>query len=432
MKPQRVVEEGSLRIEIYGGYGEIGGNCVVIRDGDRKLVFDNGVRFSVLRRYYRGRIQPLGTSELRDVRAIPPLSVFEDASAVYISHFHLDHLGLLGALPPETKVYVPSLGVLQTIEEWYRASPTWLAALPHRPYAEVTGVEPYREDENGVIPVPVSHSAFPSYALLYRGREKTVFYSGDLRVMGPLGGRLDTLRSIEEILGERGCDVALVEGTNIGSVETPITPDEFRSMLARILMESSLVVASIDPLDFELFVAVSEVTALSGRRLVVASPRLVSLLPHWLSAYPAAGSSLAVALELEGPPPQPAELVSLEQDVARDPGGYLLLQEPSNFLEALRRQRLWGSVFSDSIAVLTTPEPLEAESALEEEVLASWLCSLGVQIYRVRLSGHYYPHELGKIAKLVGPRKVVPIHTTRPSALARLFEKHMRGAEPSW
>ena len=87
-----------------------------MKDRDRKIIFDNGIRFQVLRRYYRERISPLGVNELRSIEAIPPLSVFEGADAVYMFHFHLDHLGLLGALPPGVRVHVPSIELLMVIE----------------------------------------------------------------------------------------------------------------------------------------------------------------------------------------------------------------------------------------------------------------------------------------------------------------------------
>jgi hypothetical protein len=62
LEPLYRLAQGSTSIEIYGGYREIGGNCIVIRDGDRKLVLDNGIRFSILRKYYRGGLQPLGVA----------------------------------------------------------------------------------------------------------------------------------------------------------------------------------------------------------------------------------------------------------------------------------------------------------------------------------------------------------------------------------
>ncbi len=419
MKPQHVVTEGSLVVEIYGGYGEVGGNCIVIRDKDRKIVFDNGIKFSVLRRYYRGRIQPLGLNELRKLGAIPPLEIFEDADAVYISHFHLDHLGLLGALPPGTKVYVPSINILETLEEWYRASPTWLAEVPHKLHTDVHEVTPYKEDELGVTPVPVSHSAYPSYALIYRGHDKTVFYSGDLRVSGPLGPRVNTLSNVENAICTESIDLALVEGTNIGDVETPMGPEEFRSIFNRILMESELVVVSIDSLDFEMLTTISELALLSNRTVVVASARIVDILPQWLESFEFINNlELALSMELEKPSPIPVQYASMDQDILKNPEKHLLIQEPTGFLEMIRQMRLWGTELpSETTAILTTPEPLEAESELEERILASWLYSLGIQVYRLRFSGHYYPHELKKILKVIKPQRLIPIHTKHPELM---------------
>lgn len=422
MKPQQTLTEGSITLEVYGGYGEIGGNCIVIKDRDRKIVFDNGIRFQVLKKYYRGRIQPLGINELRDIGAIPPLSVFEGIDALYISHFHLDHLGLLGALPPATRVYVPSISILETIEEWYEATPTWLAELPHKIHTDVVELKPHQEDKLGVTPVPVSHSAYPSYALVYNGYDKTVFYSGDLRVGGPLGPRINTTQNIGKALGSGSTDIVLLEGTNVGGVETPIGPEEFRSILSKVLMGGGLAMISIDPLDFELLTAISELASLNGRTVVISSSKLVDVLPQWFSSEFNSGDlKLAVAAELEKPPLAPADYVSLSRDVLKDPGSFLLVQEPIGFLEMLRHMRIWGEELpGGATAVLTTPEPLEVESEVEEKTLAYWLYSLGIQVYRARLSGHYYPHELKTILDTIKPRKIIPIHTRSPSLVLNL------------
>jgi len=210
MKPQLTISEESLTVEIYGGYGEVGGNCILVRDRDRKIIFDNGIRFQVLRKYYRGRIQPLGINELRSIGAMPPLNIFEDVDAIYISHFHLDHLGLLGALPPGVKVCTSSTDILEVIEDWCRGSPTWLAEVPHRLNVVVKEFSAYRMDELGVIPIPVSHSAYPSYAFLYKGYDKTLFYSGDLRVDSPLKSRSDTLSNIGKAIDSMNLIVKMV------------------------------------------------------------------------------------------------------------------------------------------------------------------------------------------------------------------------------
>lgn len=426
MKPQITLTEGSLTLEVYGGYGEIGGNCVVVKDKDRKIVFDNGIRFQVLKRYYRGRIRPLGVGELRNVGVIPPLNIFEDANAVYISHFHLDHLGLLGSLPPGTKVYVPSTSILEAIEDWYRRSPTWLAELPRKLHLEVIELEPYRRDEFGVTPILVSHSAHPAYAFLFEGYDKTLFYSGDLRIDSPLRFRIDTISNLEKMLESRKLDLALLEGTNVGDVETPISSEEFRSIMNRILLENVLVIVSIDPLDFELFTSITELASLNGRNVVIASPKLVDVVSRWFTATDVKSfdlQSVAIATELDKPFIMPVRYVSLSQEVFSEPESFLLIQEPESFLEMLRQMKLWGKELpKNSVTILTTPEPLEAESEIEEEILTTWLYSLGVQVYRIRFSGHYYPHDLRKILNVLKPRKLTPIHTKRPKLITTLAE----------
>jgi hypothetical protein len=58
--------------EVYGGFGEVGGNCTAIRDRVRKLAFDYGIRNGVMRKCYGGRIEPLGFVEMN--RLVLPLT----------------------------------------------------------------------------------------------------------------------------------------------------------------------------------------------------------------------------------------------------------------------------------------------------------------------------------------------------------------------
>jgi len=64
MIPQKEIKIGGVSITIYGGYGGIGGNCVVVQEGDRKLIFDYRIRFDIMRRFYGGRVEPLGPVEM--------------------------------------------------------------------------------------------------------------------------------------------------------------------------------------------------------------------------------------------------------------------------------------------------------------------------------------------------------------------------------
>jgi len=427
MRPQLVKTLGSRTVvEVWGGYREIGGNCVVVRDGDRKIVFDNGLRFSVLRAYFAGSIAPTGPLELMSLGAIPPMEVYEDADAVYVSHFHLDHLGLLKALPPGMKVKVPSLDVHDLLYKRYNNSPTWLSSLPAGEGVELVEARPGVEDELGVTAFPVSHSAYPSLAFLYRGSEATIFYSGDFRlkplyILGP------TVKSYSDEVA--GADAAVVEGTNIGGEDPSLLgPDDFSNIFLGVLEQCRrLVVVSIDWSDLEAFLAVSRLASqvYPSRRVVVGTERLLEYLALMSDRVePLRGVEFYYLeeLELKEIPPLGLEPVSFKE-IIREPGGYVVVQEPADLLEVLRKTSTWEDVdLSGSFVILTDPEPRETPAEVEEAVLRRWLSEFGFIVARLRVSGHYSPVDSWEVAKFLRPKSLIPIHTKDPVLMERIFK----------
>jgi len=423
---RRVLERryGRVKVKVYGGLNEIGGNCVVVEDGDRKLVFDNGIRFSVLRRFYGGRVEPLGPSELRSVGVIPPSEVFENATAVYISHFHLDHVGLLGTIPPDVDIKVPDSRILgETLASWYGRSGSWLAYVPPRDMDAVKDLTPMVEDENGVVAIPVSHSSYPAYAFLYRGGDAIVFYSGDLR-FEPLAGVNRRLDRVMEGLKVDEVDVALLEGTNFGSGQAPVTPSAFSELLSLLFKEYELVAVSIDPLDLEMFTATVNLSKIYGRSVVVGSKRLLWAIEELEKIAPWMLKDLYVIEELDIPLLQ-ADLISLAHEVLKRPGDYALAIDPVGLLQILRKLKEWEETtdLAGSAVVLTDPEPRESLKEAEEEALKAWFKSFGVHAFRLRLSGHYLPHHFRHIVEALKPRDLIPIHTEEARLMDKLFKK---------
>jgi len=427
MSQSKVLEReyGKVKVRVYGGLDEIGGNCIVVEDGDRKIVFDNGIRFSVLRKFYGGRIEPLGLSELRAIGALPPLDALHGASAIYISHLHLDHTGLLSSIPPDVSIKVPSVRVLEgTLASWYKRSGSWLAYVPPDYTAKVEEVEPMKEDENGVTAIPVSHSCFPACSFLYRGSDATVFYSGDFRLepLASVSGRLD---DVVRSLGVDKVDAALLEGTNFGAEHVLVTASMFRECLSLLLREYELVSVSIDPLDLEAFVAMLDLSSLMGRSLVIGSERLLWAVEELEKLRPEALGGVCVLEELGVPTPLSLKSVSLAEEVLKGPEGFVLAMEPVGLLQVLRRLRMWGEVSSlaGSVVVLMDPEPRESIKEVEESALRAWLRSFGVQAMRLRLSGHYLPHQFRKVVEALRPKDLIPVHTEEGDVMVGLFKR---------
>ena len=72
-------------------------------------------------------------------------------------------------------------------------------------------------------------------------------------------------------------------------------------------------------------------------------------------------------------------------------------------------------------AIIVSSEPPTEEHSIEMKNQLEWFRLTKIQPYRLRVSGHYYPHELSKILKALRPRKIIPVHTEYPEFVTALF-----------
>ena len=427
MKPRKRFEYSSLVIEIYGGFGEVGGNCVVVVDEDKKLVFDYGIKYSVMRRYYGGRVEPLGPVEMIKLGVVTDPEVTEDAQALYISHLHLDHVGLLSAVYSSTPIVFPDNDIAkETISSWYEKSSKWLAYVPPRYWDSTSSATILSEDNNSVVAIPVSHSAYPAVSYMYMGREATLFYSGDLRLY-PLAQLSPSLEEGLQKLGVENVDIAIIEGTNIGNPAPPMTRSGFEEIMLSSVRTFNGVIVSVDPLDFEAMLYIYKVAEESQRDIVIASERIYWMLRIIYNKAPQyINRTLAIIEILKHPPPVPLSSVSLVNEVFKDMRRYIVVAEPVHLLEHLRRLKVQGREIdlTNTIALLLDPEPRETVREVENRVLIQWLKMFGVQTQRVRLSGHYQPQHLKQLIQILKPKQLIPIHTEEPELMLKLFEKY--------
>jgi ribonuclease J len=410
-----------VRVEVVQGGSEIGGTCVRVVDGDRVLVLDQGLRFSRFRRLYGLRVRPRGPDELRELGVLPSIRVLEGAEALYITHLHLDHLGLLGDLPDELVIRVPSRDALGLVEKWYGESPDWTAYIPPRYGAAVEEAEPRVADKRGVLALPVPHSAYPSTAYLYFGSDETVLYTGDFRFEQlSRAGRLYpcTLFTYFEENPDVRVDKLVVEGTNFGRPVWPLSWEDALPLLRKLIALKAPLLVALHRLELDLLAALLEELKAIGRRVVIASRKLLDVVELWLGRLelPAEDLLRAPALADE---PSTIELAGPED--LRDPSGYVVAADLYELVE-FARDAAPEVGLRGGLALLMLSEH-EAEEGLEEAVALGWLRRLGLQPYRLRVSGHYYPHELARLVQLVKPKELVPVHTEDPGLVLEFFDK---------
>lgn len=425
---------GGIDVRVYGGWKEVGGNCVTVSEGKTKIVFDNGLKYGLLKKAFKGRIRPFSVSEMVKLGVVLHSSVFVGSEGLYISHTHLDHMGFLSALPNSIEVFLPDKHYMESvIFEWFRKSNSWFSYILPNKDTPTRTTSVLREDENRVIGIQVSHSVFPSFSFLYIGRNSTLFYSGDFRLRR-LGWMVKPLQEQLEKVGVTRVDVAVIEGTNFsGGVEQfPISPTDFKDALKSIMSGFELVFIVSDPLDLEMLSFLISLTRENGRQLAIASPKTAEVLTYWWRRKVLRDLKNVVVVEdfVEKRSTRMKE-VSLESEVLKDRDSYVLVVDTKSVLavtDKLRRLRVWGKEISlsGSVAIMTDSEPLETLRDPDEKVATFWLREFGAQIYRFRLSAHYYPHQLKEVFRLLRPKTVVPVHTTDPSTILELFRKYSR------
>ena len=123
-----------VRLSFYGGINEIGGNKILLEDGERRLLLDFGFPYKRHKLFYEEYLKPRGGAGLLDpltMGLLPPLEgiyrtdiepvdiwqrlkqvpfyrKIDHVDGVLLSHAHLDHSGHIAFLKEEIPVYSTS------------------------------------------------------------------------------------------------------------------------------------------------------------------------------------------------------------------------------------------------------------------------------------------------------------------------------------
>ncbi len=154
-----------MTIQIIRGQNQIGGNIIELATESTKILFDVGLE--------------LDNAKNKTLPDIDGLFDRKGYDAVFISHYHGDHLGLAYSIHKDIPIYIGEKGC-----KIINASDRYKRVKTIKPAGFLEHKRPIVIGDMTVTPYLCDHSAFDSFMLLCEADGETVLYTGDFRAKG--------------------------------------------------------------------------------------------------------------------------------------------------------------------------------------------------------------------------------------------------------
>ena len=453
------------KIKFYGGVDEIGGNRILVEDGDTRIFLDFGMSFSrhglFFEEYLKPRYSCAGMKDLLELKLLhymdgvyrPDLLCLIDKKPhgepcideVLLSHIHQDHSAYVSLLDERIPISCSETSLSYAramLEAGRRSMETEVYNFKKRPLVNTSCAatprifnvrEPeksFNVDSVEVKPFAVDHSVPGAMAFIIHTSDKTLAYTGDLRLHGVRGSL--TQRFVDAAADE-DVDIMLCEGTRIdeekSGSETLVGKDA-----GKVVSKCKhLVVADFAYKDLDRFMTFFNVAKENDRKIVI-SKRHAYLL-QGLQGVPSLKGSI---------PEIDDENICIYVD-RKDTGRFVVSDydnwekrflDRANAVKAdwIRENQAEAIVclsFFDvnelidiapdarSIYVDSTSEPHDEEQVFDEKRLSNWVDFFGLKKYHFHCSGHAGGKEIREMVQTINPKELMPIHTQHPE----LFKK---------
>ena len=105
--------KNATTLTFYGGVNEIGGNKILLQDGDTRVFFDFGMSFAMKKQFYSPPfLSPKSEKGLQILGILPQITgIYKfdqsqpEVDAIFISHEHINHSAYLSFIKREIPVY---------------------------------------------------------------------------------------------------------------------------------------------------------------------------------------------------------------------------------------------------------------------------------------------------------------------------------------
>lgn len=373
-----------MKIYIHRGKNQIGGNIIEIATATTKILLDIGLELD------NDNNQPLPEIQ----------GLFDSAGydAIFISHYHGDHLGLAYYTHKDIPIYMgeASYNIIKASDHYKKQATILPKGFFHNRKPIIIG-------DISVTPYLCDHSAFDSYMLLCKADNETILYTGDFRSNGR-----KSFESLLKIL-PKNVDKLLCEGTtlsrknNIAITEKAL--EEKATDLFRKTTEPIFVLQSSMNID----------RIVTMYRAAKKSNRIFLEEVYMADIATAAGANI--------PNPNFSDVYAFITSPAKfnlltkykhKVGKNFISKKP--FVMCVRTSMLWylkalatKMSFKNGVLVYSFWNGYR-----ETESMKNFLCEcekMGLKIATLHTSGHADENAIKKLIETVNPKVLIPVHT---------------------
>lgn len=192
-----------MEIIIHRGTHQIGGCATEVRTKNARILIDFGAELPDA----AGHLPP-DDLKINGLNCGTP-----DFDGVLLTHYHGDHLGLIGQIPDSIPIYLGRNAI--TIHQLYvkrlgdnAPDGVWKAAARLRP---LDALSYFVIGDIKITPIPADHSAWDALMFLIEAEGKRVLHTGDFRLHGFRGK--NTVQMLSRYAA--GANILIMEGTQL-------------------------------------------------------------------------------------------------------------------------------------------------------------------------------------------------------------------------
>ena len=428
--------KSTTSLTFFGGVNEIGGNKILLKDGDTKVFFDFGMSFAMKKQFYTPPfLSPKSEISLQELGILPRLDgVYKfdskptEVDAVFLSHGHLDHSAHLSFLKREIPVYCGETTqiILRALSDIRRADLEFnVADLDFRSFRTGTKI---KINDVEIEPIHVDHSVPGAYGFVIHTSQGSVVYTGDFREHGAkpemTGDFVEKAKDAQPV-------AIVTEATNMTGADVSSEAEVEDKLNQIVTSADGIVMAGFANSDVDRLNSFYHI-AKRNRRCLAVSLKQAYLLDalrkdkglqiprlddeHMLifrKSKKRFGKWESQLIDQYSPQNKIFDVF----EASKQQCNIILAMSFYDFEELVSLQPTAGSCY-----ILSSSEPFNEEMEIDYERLTNWLEHYGVPQYHVHVSGHIMPLQLKSMLKEINPERAFPVHTENTD----LFAKFMR------